>query len=98
MVHLLQSSVQQAHQRVDELCIMLQHQAGRSTERNQQKLRRLESQLRMLNPLAVLDRGYSLTLKPDGTVVRSAEAVEVGEAITTRLADGKVVSNVMEKE
>lgn len=98
MAHLLQSSVQQAHQRVDELGMLMQHQMERKAERDRQKLQRLESQLQMLNPLAVLGRGYSLTCKPDGTVVRSAGSVAIGERITTRLADGKVISNITEKE
>ncbi|MCF7816962.1 MAG: exodeoxyribonuclease VII large subunit [Kiritimatiellales bacterium] len=98
MAHLLQSGVQQAHQHVDELGMVMQHRMERKLEREKQSLQRLESQLRMLNPLAVLGRGYSLTRKPDGSVVRSAESVGVGETITTQLADGKLVSNVVEKE
>jgi len=98
MVHLLKSSVQQSHQRVDEMGMVMQHRIERKAERERQKLERLESQLRMLNPLEVLGRGYSLTRKADGSVVRTAAAVEVGEPITTQLADGKVVSNITEKE
>jgi exodeoxyribonuclease VII large subunit len=98
MTHNLQSGVQQAHQRVDELGMVLQHRMERKVERDKQKLQVLESQLRMLNPLAVLGRGYSLTRKPDGSVVRRAESVEVGERIVTQFADGKVISNITEKE
>ncbi|VGO16701.1 Exodeoxyribonuclease 7 large subunit [Pontiella desulfatans] len=98
MAHLLQSGVRQAHQRVDELGMVMQHQMERKAEHDRQKLQRLGSQLRMLNPLAVLGRGYSLTRKPDGTVVRSADGVEVGEPLVTLLADGKLVSNVTGKE
>jgi exodeoxyribonuclease VII large subunit len=52
----------------------------------------------MLNPLAVLGRGYSLTRTSDGTVVRTSKDLRVGERITTQLADGKVVSNIEEIE
>lgn len=96
--HLLESSVQQAHQRVDELGMVMRHEMERKAERDRQKFRSLESQLRMLNPLAVLGRGYSLTCKPDGSVVRKADDIEVGESLVTQLADGKVVSKVEEKE
>ncbi len=98
MAHALQSGVQQAHQRVDELGMALRHRMERKAERDRQTLARLESQLRMLNPLAVLGRGYSLTRKPDGTVVRRAAEVEAGETLVTQLADGKVVSSVTEIE
>ncbi len=98
MVHLLQTGVQQAHQHIDELSMTMRHRMERKAERDRQTLRRMESQLRMLNPLAVLGRGYSLTRKPDGSLVRSAAAVELGERLVTQFADGKVVSNVSEKE
>ncbi len=98
MSHLLQAGVQQGHQRIDELGMTMQHRMERKIDRDTQRLQRLEGQLRMLNPLAVLGRGYSLTRKPDGTVVRSAAAVEVGEGLVTQFADGKVFSDVAGKE
>jgi len=94
----LRFGVQQAQQRVDELGMVMHHRTEQRVKHDRQKLQGLESQLRMLNPLAVLGRGYSLTRKPDGTVVRTSKDVGVGERITTQLADGKVVSNVTEKE
>lgn len=94
----LRFSVQQAQQRVDELGIVMRHRLEQRVGMDKQALVRLQSQLRMLNPLAVLGRGYSLTRKADGTVVRSADAVESGESIVTQLADGKVISTITEKE
>jgi len=98
MTHVLQSCVQQAHQHVDELGMVMQHRMEQKIAADKQSLLRLQSQLRMLNPLAVLGRGYSLTRKADGTVVRTAASVSTGETIITQLAEGKVVSNVTEKE
>ena len=97
LAHLLESSVQQAHQRVDELSMTMQYRMERRAERDQQKLQRLAAQLRMLDPLAVLGRGYSLTSRADGTVVRSADSVELGDVLTTRLADGFLVSTTTER-
>lgn len=94
----LRFGVRQTQQRVDELGMVMQHRMERKIGIDRQSLLRLQSQLRMLNPLAVLGRGYSLTRKPDGTVVRTSADVDVGEKIATQLADGKVVSNVVEKE
>lgn len=98
MSHLLQSAARQGHQHIDELAMTMRHRMERRAERDQQKLHRLEGQLRMLNPLAVLGRGYSLTRRTDGSVIRSAEDVEVGERMITQFAQGKVVSNIEEKE
>ncbi len=98
MSHLLLSSVQQTHQRIDELGMTMRHRVDRKIEGEQQRVQRLEGQLRMLNPLAVLGRGYSLTRRPDGTVVRSAASLEIGDDVVTQFADGKIFSNVAGKE
>ncbi|MBN2685893.1 MAG: exodeoxyribonuclease VII large subunit [Pontiellaceae bacterium] len=97
-VHALEGAVQQRHQRVDEWSVSMRHRMERKAERERQRLERIQGQLRMLNPLAVLGRGYSLTRRSDGSVVRSAEAVTVGDSLVTQFADGKVISNVTEKE
>ena len=47
-----------------------------------------------LSPLRVLQRGYSLTTRADGTVLRTAADVAAGDRITTRLRDGSVQSRV----
>ena len=63
-----------------------------------QNLRRLEVQLRALNPLAVLERGYSLTQMADGSVLRDAALLKKGDVVKTRLAKGVFISEVKEKE
>ena len=57
-------------------------------------LRRHEAQLRALSPMAVLERGYSMTLRPDGRVLRSPSEVSAGVRIRTRLAGGTIESEV----
>ncbi|MGA2932885.1 MAG: exodeoxyribonuclease VII large subunit, partial [Acidimicrobiales bacterium] len=58
---------------------------------------RLHSWRRLLAAYDVdrqLERGYSLTLTADGTLVRSAADVAEQQEIVTRLADGTVRSRV----
>ncbi len=50
--------------------------------------------LEALSPLAVLGRGYSLTQDTDGRVLRRSRDVAAGDTITTRLAEGRLVSRV----
>jgi exodeoxyribonuclease VII large subunit len=57
-----------------------------------------EGRLAALSPLAVLERGYSLTFTGTGQLVRETSAVTVGESITTRLARGTVTSTVLKTE
>ncbi|MDA8329018.1 MAG: exodeoxyribonuclease VII large subunit [Betaproteobacteria bacterium] len=52
--------------------------------------------LESLNPLTVLARGYSLTTDMAGEVVRDASALQVGDAIQVRFAQGKVNAVVQE--
>lgn len=63
-------------------------------ERLSARLMAAEGQLRVLGPESVLARGYSITRRPDGSVVRRAAEVAAGDALVTRLADGEVRSRV----
>ena len=51
-----------------------------------------------LSPLAVLERGYAICLTPEGKVVRSAEDVDVDQAINVRLHEGNLLAKVTEKD
>ncbi len=49
-----------------------------------------------LSPLLILRRGYSVTEKEDGSIVRQSSQLKAGEIIRTRLMDGTVLSRVEE--
>ena len=68
------------------------------TERRGRDLAEFAASLQALSPLRVLSRGYSLTQTSDGALLRSAEGVEPGEILTTRLESGLVRSAVTEIE
>jgi len=53
--------------------------------------------LEAVGPNAVLRRGFSLTLRQDGTTVRSVHEIEAGALIETVLSDGSVRSTVESK-
>lgn len=50
--------------------------------------------LELVGPVSILERGYSMTLRADGRIVRLTSDVQPGEAIQTRLADGSFGSVV----
>jgi exodeoxyribonuclease VII large subunit len=52
------------------------------------------AKLATLSPLAVLDRGYSLSRRPDGSVVTSAVGVQPGEALHVVFRDGEIGARV----
>jgi exodeoxyribonuclease VII large subunit len=68
------------------------------TERKGRDLSEFAASLQALSPLQVLSRGYSLTQKSDGALLRSAASVAPGETLTTRLASGLVRSAVTSVE
>jgi exodeoxyribonuclease VII large subunit len=45
---------------------------------------------RALSPLATLNRGYAVLQTDDGRVLNSVAGVSAGQALTARLADGRV--------
>ena len=57
-----------------------------------QRLDALAARLRTLDPTAVLGRGFTLTRRADGSLVRSAAEVTAGERLVTETADGRVRS------
>lgn len=61
-------------------------------QRHGDRCQALGAVLRSLGPQAVLERGFSLTFGADGRPLRSVAAVRPGDRLTTRLADGEVVS------
>ena len=56
------------------------------------------SLLESLSPLAVLHRGFSLNQKEDGSLLKSVEDVETGDALEIRLVDGELKTKVLGKK
>ncbi|MGG1573692.1 exodeoxyribonuclease VII large subunit [Fictibacillus sp. NRS-1165] len=48
------------------------------------------SRLNALNPLAVMERGYSLVYREDEQLVKSVKQIQPGDTIKVRLQDGKL--------
>jgi exodeoxyribonuclease VII large subunit len=59
---------------------------------------RLETALRSLSPLAILDRGYALVFDANGKLLKGADAVKIGDEISARLAHGQIVAAVTKKQ
>jgi exodeoxyribonuclease VII large subunit len=58
---------------------------------------RLETALRSLSPLAILDRGYALVFDANGKLLKDADAVKIGDEISARLAHGQIEAAVTKK-
>jgi exodeoxyribonuclease VII large subunit len=98
---LLQSPAHRCH-RLRQTIDHLQSRSARAIaigmERCNASRNALNGRLAALSPLAVLERGYSLTFTRAGQLVRESSGVSQGETLKTRLARGIVTSTVTHRE
>jgi len=64
--------------------------------RKRENFVRLTAKMEAMSPLKVLSRGYSMSRKADGKVVKSVNDVSAGEELTVLLADGELRAEVKE--
>lgn len=57
-------------------------------------LAHLQAQLQTLSPQATLDRGYAIAVLEDGSVLRDATEVAIGDRLALRLARGQVTTSI----
>lgn len=54
--------------------------------------------LEALNPLKIMDRGYSLVYDDEGKLVKSVDKIEKDDRLKVRMADGSLLCNVIDIE
>ncbi|MYE08799.1 MAG: exodeoxyribonuclease VII large subunit, partial [Acidimicrobiaceae bacterium] len=60
----------------------------------QRQLDAIATRVRALDPALILGRGWSLTRRDDGALVRSVRDVSPGDGIVTHLSDGTLESTI----
>ena len=77
---------------------LLEHRSATAasgmTESRHHDLERAMAKLDALSPLSVLTRGYSITQKPGGEIVRDAHQTTAGERLNVRLSRGELEVDV----
>ncbi len=68
--------------------------AGRASEHASLRLDSVDARVGSLDPRRALERGWSITRRDDGTLVRSSADLGPGTELVTQLADGSVHSRV----
>jgi exodeoxyribonuclease VII large subunit len=86
--------IDQYSQRVDELLRQLQNYLKSYVQHQNQKFQSLAGKLNALSPLSILERGYSLSFTQDGTLLKDARSIKVGETLTSRLWKGTLHAKV----
>ncbi len=62
------------------------------------KMNQYQEQLQLLNPTAILKRGYAIATDIQGKILLSPEQVEKGDEINIQVAHGDIHSKVLKKE
>jgi exodeoxyribonuclease VII large subunit len=86
-------------QRLDDLSVALVRRFEDRLRQLRDHLARGTGRLEALSPLAVLDRGYSITHKlPGEEIVKSARSLAIGDRVRITFAEGKARCRVEDKE
>lgn len=86
-------------QRVDELSLDLLRRFQDRLRQCKDRLTQRAGRLNALSPLAVLDRGYSITHKlPEERIVKDSASLQIGDQVRITFAQGKTLCRVEEKE
>lgn len=65
--------------------------------RRKSRLDQIHQQLKALSPVAILERGYALVFDSSGKLVKNSAQVELGDEISTRLAQGTFTARIEKK-
>ena len=92
-----QNSLNRNRQQLLYLVKLMQEAMNHRLWQKQQKFLRLTGELKLLNPRAPLERGYTMTFADtENTVLRSCREASAGQHIRTDFCDGTIIS-VVEK-
>jgi exodeoxyribonuclease VII large subunit len=80
--------IQSDRQRLDELFYRSTTAMKHRLQLQHSQLNGLKRRLEALNPSAILERGYAMVSRPDGTLVRSVKQVKVSDGLDVQVSDG----------
>ncbi|MCE9616304.1 MAG: exodeoxyribonuclease VII large subunit [Lentisphaerae bacterium] len=98
MQHAMTEAVAEGQSRLRDLNLRRVHRLRIAQQRCTQDVRRLDAQIRALSPLAVLERGYSVTTDAQRKVITDVRQLKAGDRLRTRLAAGTIESTVVRTE
>jgi len=70
----------------------------RLLRRKRDRLEKLFLQLQERSPLRVLERGYAIATDANGTVLRDAAQVGLGDSVALQLHRGRLMTEVKKRE
>ena len=80
--------------RVDDLGRRMESRLTSFVDSKNQAFQGIMGRLNALNPLAILERGYSVSFNEKGDIIKNVRQLSVGDDVRTRLHKGSLVSKV----
>lgn len=94
----LELAIERKRQTVDFVRDALVMQSRKQLQAKRHRLELGEKRLSILCPENALKRGYSILTKQDGAIIRTADALSIGDRVEAKLVDGNVILEVVKKE
>jgi exodeoxyribonuclease VII large subunit len=90
--------IQQLNAKIDNIKNLIKKEIKSSLSQNIFFVQEYEKNLEILNPLSILERGYSIIQNKSGESIKSHQDVKVGETLTARLNNGFIDIEVKNKK
>lgn len=85
-------------ERLDRLGERLDSSMDRAFTQREMEFRALTEKLRALDPLRILDRGYSAIKDRDGKIIGRASELRAGQRVTLVMRDGQAEAEIISKD
>ena len=86
------------HDKVNSLFDSLNREMNQKIQFNSSLLAKLYKNIKILNPLSILDRGYAIVMNKKGEAIKSTKKVAKGERLKARLSDGLMDIEVLNND
>jgi exodeoxyribonuclease VII large subunit len=90
--------IRSGRQRLDEAARRITTLLSHRLSLQHARISMMDKSLSTLNPHSVLQRGYALVLRPDGSLVRSVQQVQPGDQLKVSVSDGSFPVQVQGEE
>ena len=92
------ASIQENYSKINNIKELIKRAIKLKVSKNISVLREFEKNLDILNPLSILERGYSIIQTKSGSSIKSISEVESGDILTARLNKGFLDIEVKNKK
>lgn len=98
LIHSQERVISQNEEKIQHFMSSLKNSWKLSYQQKEFSLKRTYEKLGILSPEKTLKRGYSIVTKQNGKIVKSVEAIDIGERLRLKFAQGKAYTKVIEKK